>query len=287
MVATRKSRLPRKFKRSGKKVKSVSVGGVVSLRDRIKRVVNGTTETKYVTETILDGRSGTYVNFNSTILTGPDWYRVIPQLPQGSGSTSDVSWVREGADVTPINQKINWEFRFGKTDMNTRDIYVVLYVIQPVAQKSYGSASVNSSMNFPAQFLKTGSASVTYANQQGFTGAPLDSYLPIYNKSFRLLHKKIFRLAKPSGDPNGAGVVDGTGSGVGMYSVGQLCKRHTWVNKHLPKTLKYAENAAVTWPANASPYWAVGYYYANGTPADTTGGLLNVSCITEMTFKDD
>lgn len=283
MVMTRKNRKGKGTRKASRKsVRPAKISR--PMRVAIQKEVGKASETKYVTETILDGRAGTYVNFNSTIKTGPDWYRVLPQLPQGTGSTADVSWVREGADVTPIRQKINWEFRFTNTDSNTRDIYVVLYIVQPVQQKAYGSVSVNSSMLYPGQFLKTGSASTTYANQKAFDGVPLDTYLPIYNKLFRLLHKKVFRLARPSGGANGSGVVP---TSTGMYSMGVLSKRYSWVNKHLPKTLKYAENAAVTWPSNAAPYWAVGYYYADGTAADTTGGLLNVSCLSELTFKDD
>jgi len=248
-------------------------------------ILNKTEETKYVAETILDGRSGTYTNFNSQINSVNDWYRVIPQLPQGA----DVSWVRDGADVSVMSQKVHWEFRFGRTDHQTRDIYVVLYVVQPVSQKSYGSSAVNGTMGAYNQFLTLGAqGTASVANQVGFTGVPIDSWRPIYKPLFRLLHKKIFRLAKPSGDVNGAGVVGQyDGSGVGMYSLGNVSKRHSWTNKHIPKILKYNEGEGITYPTNSAPYWAAGYYYADGTAADSAGGLLNVSCFSEMTYKDD
>lgn len=257
----------------------------MNLAKRVKAILNRTEETKYVAETILDGRSGTYVNFNSTIKTGMDWYRCIPQLAQGAAGAADVTWVRDGSDIATISNRVHWEFRFGNTDSNTRDIFCVLYVVQPIAQKSYGASSVNGTMNFPAQFLKTGDASVTYANQKGYDGNYIDSIRPIYNKAFRLLYKKVFRLARASGGANGSGVVP---TSTGMYSAdAPISKRISWTNKHLPKVLKYTETAAVTWPANTAPYWAVGYYYADGTAADTTGGLLNVSCYAELTYKDD
>ena len=257
----------------------------MNLAKRVKQIINRTEETKYVAETILDGRSGTYINFNSPIKTGMDWYRCIPQLAQGSGGISDVTWVRDGSDVSVISNKVNWEFRFSTSDGNTRDIFVVLYVVQPIAQKSYGSSAVNGTMNFPAQFLKTGGPSVTYANQKGFDGVYLDTTMPIYNKSFRLLYKKIFRLSRSSGSANGSGVVP---AGTGQYAnMGPISKRLSWTNKHIPKVLKYSETAAVTYPQNAAPYWACGYYYADGTAPDTSGGLLNVSCYVDLTYKDD
>jgi len=261
----------------------------MNLAKRVKQILKGTEETKYVTETILDGRSGSYVNFNSQINSAADWYRVIPQLPQGASGTADVSWVRDGSDVSVMSQKIHWEFRFGTTDHQTRDIYVVLYVVQPVSQKAYGTSAINGTMGAYNQFLTLGAQGTpSIANQGGFTGVPIDSWRPIYRPHFRLLMKKIFKLSRPSGDANGAGVVGQyDGSGVGMYSSGNISKRVSWTNKHIPKVLKYNEGANITTPTNSAPYWAAGYYYADGTAADTTGGLLNVTCFTEMSYKDD
>lgn len=257
----------------------------MSLAKRVKMILNKTEETKYVAETLLDGRSGSYVNFNSTITTANDWYRVLPQLAQGA----DQSWVRDGADVSVMSQRIHWEFRFGRTDQNTRDIFCVLYVVQPVSQKAYGSSAVNGTMGAGGQFLTLGATGTSsIANQGAFNGVPLDSWRPIYKPLFRLLHKKVFKLSRSSGSANGSGVVGQyDGSGTGQYSTGNISKRHSWTNKHVPKVLKYNEGSGISYPTNCAPYWAVGYYYADGTNADTAGGLLNVSCLTEMTYKDD
>lgn len=258
----------------------------MNLAKRVKQIIKGTEETKYVAETIIDGRAANYVNFNSTIKTGLDWYRCIPQLPQGSSGSADVTWVRDGSDVSTIQNRVNWEFRFSNTDTHTRDIFVVLYIVQPIAQKSYGSNAVNGTMNFPGQFLKTGSVSGTYSNQKEYSGNYIDTTMPIYDKAFRLLYKKIFRLSRSSGSANGDGVL-GAGSGTGQYAnMGPISKRLSWTNKHIPKVLKYSETAAVAYPQNTAPYWACGYYYADGTAADTAGGLLNVSCYVDLTFKD-
>jgi len=261
----------------------------MSLAKRVKQILSKTEETKYVAETILDGRSGTYSNFNSVITTANDWYRVLPQLPQGQATVADVSWVRDGTDVSVVSQKIHWEFRFGKTDFNTRDIFVVLYVVQPVSQKAYGSSAINGTMGAYGQFLTLGAQGTSsIANQGPFNGVPIDSWRPIYKPLFKLLHKKVFKLSRSSGSANGAGVVGQyDGNGTGQYSVTTIAKRHSWTNKHLPKVLKYNEGTGITYPTNSAPYWACGYYYADGTPADTSGGLLNVSCLTELSFKDD
>jgi len=262
----------------------------MSLAKRVKQILNKTEETKYTSELILDGRSGTYTNFNSPINSANDWYRVLPLVPQIGASDKSVSWLRDGADISVMSQKIHWEFRWGRTDHQTRDIYVVLYVVQPVSQKAYGTNAINGTMGAYNQFLTLGALGVSStANQTGFNGLPQDTWRPIYKPLFKQLHKKVFKLTRPSGDANGAGVVGQyDGSGTGMYSLtSNMSKRHSWTNKHVPKVLKFNEGDGVAYPSNSAPYWACGYYYADGTAADTGGGLLNVTCFSEIYYKDD
>lgn len=263
-----------------KKVKSAKA----AFRDRVKRILANQTETKMVSELLCSD-----VTFNSVITNPSDWYRAIPQLAQ---STAGTSYTREGKNVTPTSLKVHWNFKFALGDANTRDIFVVLYCMQPKFQKASRRTDVNNQVSFyNSAYLDNGQGANTY-----FDGTWLTTQYPIEKDLFTLLHKRIFRLSKATGSPNGSGVVGQyDGYGRGMYSVaGKDNIRHTWTHK-LPK-LNYDDgqynsitnpDVAAVLPQNTSPVWGVGYYYADGTAADTAGGILKVSCWTEMHFKDD
>jgi hypothetical protein len=286
--------MPKKFfvMKNGKKeyLKVVSKGTLSkknkkpnTLANKVKAIINKTTESKYCTESLVNG---TY--FNSVITDPGDWYRCLPQLPQ---STEATSYTREGKKVEHCTVRVHWNFKYGPTDAQTRDIFVVLYVVQPKFQKASRRTDVNNQVSFyNSAYLDNGQGTNT-----NFAGTWQTSGMPVQKDLFTLLHKKIFRLSKASGRSNGTGVVgqyDGYGSG--MYAIGIKDNiSHTWSHK-LPNLLytdgqyNSVTNADVqaVLPSNTSPVWAVGYYYADGTAADTAGGILQVNCWTELFFKD-
>jgi len=273
----------RAVKRSAHKKTKVVAKLTPSVKNAVKRIVNGTEETKRVSEAIASAAT-----FNSTISIPGDWYRCIPSLAQSSVPTS---YSREGRLIDNCHIKVHWNFRYGVADANTRDIFVYLIVVQPKFQKASRRTDVNNQISFyNAAFLDDGLGTMT-----SYDGSWLNAKFPINKPQFTLLHKRIFRLSKASGSSNGAGVVGQyDGFGRGMYAIGHKDNiSHNWSHK-LPN-LKYSDGIydSVTnpdvqclLPSNAMPCWGVGYYYADGTPADTAGGILNVSCWTEMTFKD-
>jgi hypothetical protein len=164
-------------------------------------------------------------------------------------------------------------------------------VLQPKFQKASRRTDVNNQVSFyNSQYLDDGQGNNGYMD-----GTWLKATQPVESDLFTLLHKRIFRLSKASGSSNGAGVIGQYDSyGRGMYAIGQRDNiRHSWTHK-LP-LLHYDDgqynsitnpDVAAVLPQNTSPVWGVGYYYADGTSPDTTGGILNVSCWTELHFKD-
>lgn len=249
----------------------------------VQKVIDRSVEHKMVSETMASN-----VIFNSVITNPSDWYRAIPQLAQ---STAGTSYTRQGKNVTPTSLKVHWNFAFATSDASTRDIFVVLYVVQPKFQKASRRTDVNNQVSFyNSAYLDNGQGTNT-----NFAGTWETSQYPIEKDLFTLLHKKVIRLSKASGSSNGSGVVGQyDGYGRGMYAIGHRdCVTHVW-SHHLPR-LNYDDgqynsitnpDVAAVLPQNVSPVWGVGYYYADGTAADTAGGILKVSCWTEMHFKD-
>jgi len=249
----------------------------------VQKVIDRSIEHKMVSETMTSN-----VIFNSVITDPGDWYRCIPQLAQ---STAGTSYTRQGKNVSPTSLKVHWNFAFATSDASTRDIFVVLYVVQPKFQKASRRTDVNNQVSFyNSAYLDNGQGTNT-----NFAGTWETSQYPVEKDLFTLLHKKVIRLSKASGSSNGSGVVGQyDGYGRGMYAIGHRdCITHVW-SHHLPR-LNYDDgqynsitnpDVAAVLPQNVSPVWGVGYYYADGTAADTTGGILKVSCWTEMHFKD-
>lgn len=277
-------------KRSSKKTVKLST----PMKKAIRKIAQGPVETKYVMESLWNDNK-----FNSLIgetLAGvvvQDWYRCIPKVPQGVSSYN-----RLGNKIQPIKCELDVLVKFDVTDYQSRDVYAVFYMLTVKASPTYQSNSIQQPYPSTAYtFLDTGNG-----NKINYNGTWLATQYPVDTEGFTLHYKKIFRLHKPSGNPNGAGVVPpvmdlsgnplsihplGSGAGgTGLYASGGAIRHQFKVRVPLPKTLQFDTESAQT-PSNAGPVWGIGYYYSDGTAADTgTNGLLKMSAITKMFYKD-
>jgi len=246
-------------------------------------VVRGQAETRQVYETLVNSDQAnpvpsTYINFNSQI-TGNDWYRALPLVAKG-----DEQHQRQGDQITPTSLKLTWDFSFTPTnilllpDVSSRDITVVLLMAHSKSGKVYRSAGASQTGAAPdasTGYLKGDQGANTY-----FDGNQLRSTFSWNKAAWTPILTKKFRLHKP------AGVANATQATSYNYGQSQIVRRQfTHTIKKLPK-LKYdsTQNGV---PQNYAPYWAVGYYYNDGSKPDTSGGILQVSCRTYMSWKDE
>lgn len=239
------------------------------------QVLNSHSETKYAANTLLDSTATLYVNHNSVINTTGDWYRCIPTI-----STGQTSYQRIGNQITPVKARLHWNFKFSKTDANTRDIQVNLYLLKPKFVKRYATSNPSGQIvtNFDG-FLQQApdlSELSTY-----FDGTWRGSILPVDPETFTVVKHKKFRLCKPSGLFNGSGI-ENDADGVASM-VHPPAREYSYTFK-VPK-LKYDVSTSVI-PENYNMIWAVGYRYLDGTSPDTASGLLGIDCRTEMWFHD-
>lgn len=241
-----------------------------SFAKKVLSIVRKSEETKFQREAIeVD------VRHNSTV-TGPnDWYRCLPWIVLGTNAAQ-----RIGDVIKPIIGKLHVEIRFATDEQNTRDIYAVFYLITSKRQKAYANENANGQMSTEGDsFLRAGDDAVTY-----FDGSWLGSTLPIELDSFTLLKKKVIHMYRASGKSNEAGVV-GTLTGEGMYCNAGRNQVNFTVPFKVP-TLKYSPGFPKL-PNNFAPFYGIGYYYADGTPADTLdNGLIYVSTSCELWYKD-
>ena len=246
---------------------------------KVKAVIRAEAETKHVRETILDSTASGYVNFNSYIDNTTDWYRCIPLISPGVTSAQKV-----GKVISPRNCTLHLNFKFDSADQYTRDIMVVLYVLTSKTQKSYANTGVNSNLTTGYNtFLDPGDG----VNDADFHGNWLSTTYPVNHDAFTLHKKMLIHLGKSSGVANGYGVVgEYDGAGRGMYAPNSMIARRVSVPIKLPSKLLYDQNANTT-PTNAAVWFGVGYYYRNGLPGDSGGGILQVDASTEMWYDDE
>jgi len=238
---------------------------------KVEKILSRKLESKYIRETIASEPAPTL--WNSVISGSADWYRCLPLVARGTGSHQ-----RVGDHIQPTSLTMNWSFRFATEDENTRDIFVVLYVLQSKSNKDYltNNAGGALSANFN-QYLDNGNDTTT-----NFNGTWVDAQKPINKENFTLITKKIIPLIKGSGVPNGSGVVP---SARGMYTHERSVRAtYSYTIKKLP-TFLYSD-VSLARPSNYSPVWAVGYYYGDGTAADSGTGILDVAMDTHLYFKD-
>nr|WAE43172.1 MAG: capsid protein [Cressdnaviricota sp.] len=271
LVKTKKTRKPKALKPTA------------AMAKMIRSVVSKTEETKYSTEVILNAfpTSGApttpsvYVNFNSVVSAGTDWYRCAPLInPSGTAA-----YGRVGDQIEPTSLKTTWDFSFSPTssDANSRDITIVMYILRPKQQKQYPVTAANGQLTANFNFLDAGNGTLV-----AYSGNQVQSYMPVDTRNYTLIKKKVMRLYKPFGTQNTN--TPPLAAGSSTICATQVLRRqfsHTWRKL---KPWKYDASGQV--PTNFGDVWALGYYYNDGSPPDTSGGLLQVGCYSELRYKD-
>nr|WAE42356.1 MAG: capsid protein [Cressdnaviricota sp.] len=280
---SRPSPLNALVKRGPTKTKARKLRPTTAMAKMIKQVIAKTNETKYLTEVILNAfpvRGGTttpsvYINFNSIVSAGTDFYRCLPVLNQGA-----TAYTRVGDSISPVSLKTTWDFSFSPTssDANSRDITVVMYILRPKQQSQYPVTTANGQVTANFNFLDAGNGTLS-----SYTGNQLATYFPVDTRNYTLIKKKLIRLYKPYGTQNTNSPPTASGSATLCATQTLRTKySHTWKKM---KSLRY--DAGNTVPANWGDVWCAGYYYNDGSPPDAGGGLLQIGCYAELRFKDD
>jgi len=262
--------LPPAMKKARAAAKKASKTGTLTLMKSVaERVVNRELETKFVTV------SQNGENFNSRIFLSSEFRTLIPALEQAPAGTVPGDWQRVGNNISPISCKTHFTVSLYPR-LQSVDIIVVLYCLKRKQNKNF--IDLLNAVTGQPQLLKTGtSTETTY-----FSGLVNEIALPINNDEYTLLNKKVFRLSKNVGVPNGE-----SATGMSPNIPGHSSKSFTIVTK-LPQKLCYKPGVlTASYPENDAPFWVLGYAHADGTTnPDTAYTDVNVSYSTQMFYKD-
>jgi len=239
----------------------------------VKRVINGTTETKYVSEPVraLTGLSslGTWGGFSSAITGTGEIYAALPRVGQGIDDHQ-----RIGNTIKPKSVHVKLDVCTKVwNDNSSQDRTVHIFFLTATSVKSLDNYSA-----IPiTQLLNKGDGT-----NVSFDGTPFTAQYPVNTSEFRVLHHTATRMVSGFGQSKGttaatAGTTDGVISPAHSYA-------HLDYRIKVPKTFKF-DRASQVYPTNSAPFMVIGFTDNNTVPSapmDYVQVLGQVS----MSYKD-
>jgi len=238
------------------------------LRSEVKKIVEGTQETKMVIAAPRNANTATnleqFTNFTSAITSTNEVYALIPPVFQGSDDHQ-----RVGNQIQPVSltTKVNVTLVNGSAS-----VYADIYFVTAKAVKSYGLTN-----NVPTgQLLNDGQgANVAY------DGTSYTAMLPINKSEFTVLHKRRIKLQSALGDPNTA-LSGGGGASTSVFPYSASFS----VKIPLPSKLVFEDNIK-DYPTNSFPMMMVGFCgtdtYGNTAPVSAR---IQVQAQSHLYYKD-
>jgi len=226
---------------------------------------------------------GTYANRGwaaqnqSITSTVNDLHRMLPFVYTGVNENQ-----RIGDRISPVSLSVQGTVKIRKTvtDLETaQDLFAVIYVLEHVTYKSYTSLIAGNDFT---QLLKNGENTTN-----AFEGEVWQAQQPVADQYYRLLKKKVVRLRY-------AGITSAqtppAGNDVSIANCHDYQAKFSLglSKKHLP-TLKYPESSLVAGqgdPLNVAPFFAVGFYWADGTTYLLDQALIEQQYVSVLKFKD-
>lgn len=253
--------------------KGPNARGRPTLAQLVSKVLQGKSETKYVSNAMADNTIVLPANwFAPTNLTAFNGFKpAIPTLSQGVGD-----FQRVGNKIMPTKLYTDLCVGYSATDVSCNEVIVTIYYGTTKAGKTWQGTNPVQSVN---DLLDNGDGTTG-----AFTGMKADLLYPI-NRAAMNAKCITFRLGKTSGvlNDNGAAAVT---NGAYSTSNGSSFKR-VRLNFKPPRALYYDQTAYV-WPSNYAPWYAVSFTrvddLATNNPLDAQ--RINVSSLNHMYFKD-
>jgi len=241
-----------------------------TFRQKVKDIVNGSQETKFVTQTTAGNQPlvGWITNFSASARN------IIPAIARQQ-QTEQLDYQFEGNELKPI--KIQTDMYFAVNDSSARNLIVTVWVLEHKSAKYFPAVGGAADS---ANFLKSGIATgmINYQAQLQQNG------LPINDDNFRVLKKYSFQICKNAGQ-------ESSGSNPSNLPIvsRQSFKKITY-NYTCKGNLKFTDNvnpsASLLYPNNKAPFFYVGYANQDGSPIAQDAAYLNMTSISKMWFKD-
>jgi len=281
----RRSRLPRKTRRVGRKPSTAkpryrrrarTAGG--GLAAAVRAIVSRDNETKFrgdyptYNSALGVNNLSLWTGFSSAIATTGEIMFALPSLTKG-----DANYQRSGNQISPTSLNLHLEF-CATTKDNARavDKTVHLFLLT--------SKGVKNLANFSAipitQLLDVGNDTNT-----DFDGTNRKSMFPINKSEFTVIAHRTFRLVKGYGQ-----IINSTAAGSVAVTDAVVTPSQSYRKMNFriptPKTLTY-DTGSTLYPSNFAPFFVIGY--TNNLANDTAPNSIDlmVTGFSKLYYKDD
>ena len=200
-------------------------------------------------------------NLHNGPIGAAECYSIIQDLPQGVDGES-----RVGDRVKPKSLELWGDITLNPNyNPDTRAIYVRVII---ASQKSVKQSTAGAVAGIDtAHLLRSGIAGAAETN---FDGTITSLRYPLNDNKFRKYHDRVYKLL-----PTGAG-------GFPLLQAQFSFKKAL---KSLPASLTYDAGAG-DYCNNFAPFFAVGYCYADGSPADIAQQRIQTRVWSKLTYED-
>jgi len=164
------------------------------------------------------------------------------------------------------------------TNQTPMDLFAVIYVLEHAVFKSYTSLIAGNDFT---QLLKTGENTTAR-----FNGDVWSSQMPVADQYYRLLKKKVVRLRYA-----GVTILSGTATDQSIANSHDYLGKFSLSlsKKSLPTAFKYPESSTVAGandPLNSAPFFAMGFYWADGSTTNTPQVYIEQQYVSVLRYKD-
>lgn len=234
----------------------------------VQRIVKGTAETKYVSETLLGNGSssnlGTWTDFSTAITSVGEIYYCLPRTQQGTDECN-----RIGNTLSPTSCKVKLDITTEPSTNDSFDYTIHVFFLT--------CPQVKSLANYTAIPILTMMAKGDGTNVP-FDGTQIVAQYPINPAEFKVIKHRKYRLMKGFGQAVSPAALDAVNSQTSQYI-------HLEQRIPLPKKLKYEANNSV-YPTNAAPFMVIGWTRNNADPGAVSNKFIKVLGQVQMSYKD-
>lgn len=258
-----------KKKVNKKKTQKKSRDSSLVTQSQLYRAMRRNVETKFAT------CQYTLTSFNSGISSVGDLLAVLPQIINGTAQNN-----RIGHSIRPLKLVIKGYICYNTDAQAASAGYLSaamlgarLFLFQDKTNKSYANTVTSYAL------LDAGGVSTT------FTGTAMQWLLPHNNDEFKFFADKRMKILKPFGYTNSAtptNSTDITSFNRSMFHPFNI----TLTDKHLPATLHFDDSLSVYYPANFSPFLALGYCDLLNKSPDVVNARLCMEFASTLYFED-
>jgi len=224
------------------------------------------------------GVAGAPIFMTPNILNNPGLQTIHPLLPSIVQGTQ--AFNRIGDKISPKALVVKFSITVNPAVVPVEDLVCRLFVLTDKSLKE--TTSLISSVANPGSPIESELFDNGDGTYVGFVGKPRDITMRVNRGRYTVHHDRLIRVVKGQGD---LGNIPNFYNG-NMTFASTAMSHELTLRVPLPKTLVYAQNN-FQYPANAAPFWCLGYVQPSGDGTSNQVTALNNHILVNYTSHFD